>query len=166
MTAIEKLERRKVGLEVMKTENFIALIWNANKICDSENCPIYSRCESCNPGDICFPHKTYLEQIYSAALDMLGVSLDTRQAVRLGLHVIPLYSMLFELKLAAAGIKSVWEHYGKSQDLRVNPIFREVREQTKLIDDMWSKLGYKQLVGHGSSLEGDSAYCDNMFVEN
>ena len=74
--------------------------------------------------------------------------------------------MLFELKLAAAGIKSVWEHYGKSQDLRVNPIFREVREQTKLIDDMWSKLGYKQLVGHGSSLEGDSAYCDNMFVEN
>lgn len=57
MTAIEKLERRKVGLQVMKTENFIALIWNANKICNSENCPIYSRCESCNPGDICFPHK-------------------------------------------------------------------------------------------------------------
>ena len=32
MSAIEKIERRKVGLEVMKTENFIALIWNANKI--------------------------------------------------------------------------------------------------------------------------------------
>ena len=167
MGSLETLKRRSVGLEVIKTSGFTALIWHSRKICDFDNCDISGRCvhgEGCHV-DLCVPQKLYLENIYSSALDMLGISLSTREAVRLGLHIIPLYSILFDLKIAAAGLSSVWEHYGKSADRRVNPIYREIREHIGSIDKMWQSLGYKQLVGHGSSTEGDSSYCDNMFSE-
>ena len=36
-------------------------------------------------------------------------------------------------------------------------------DKIRCIDDMWSKLGYRELVGHGN--DGDSDYCANMFVE-
>lgn len=164
---IEKLKRRAIGLETIKMKDFTALIWHSRKIC-SANCDIAHRCihiDSCD-GDACHPQKTYLENIYGAALDMLGISLSTREAVRLGVHLIPLYGILFDLKIAAAGLEKVWEFYGKSADRRVNPIYREIREHIKTIDSMWSSLGYKQLAGHGNSNEGDSSYCDNMFAEN
>ena len=166
MGQIEKLKRRSIGLEVMKTKDFTALVWNCCKICNSERCPIVGRCEHEDNGDVCVPQKLYLENIYSAALDMLGISFSTREAVRLGVHLLPLYGILFELKIAASNLKSIWEYYGANGDLRVNPIYKEIREHTKTIDAMWSSLGYKQLVGHGSSLEGDSSYCDNMFNDD
>lgn len=165
MGAVEKLRRRTIGIEVMKTKDFTALVWNCCKICDDAKCPIRLRCEHITGGDICIPQKNYLESIYSAALDMLGISMSTREAVRLGVHLIPLYSILFELKIASSSLKSVWEYYGANGDPRINPIYREIREHMKVIDNMWASLGYKQLVGHGSSLEGDSSYCDNMFSE-
>ena len=166
MGQIEKLKRRSIGLEVMKTKDFTALVWNCCKICNSERCPIVGRCEHETDGDVCVPQKLYLENIYSAALDMLGISFSTREAVRLGVHLLPLYGILFELKIAASNLKSIWEYYGANGDIRVNPIYKEIREHTKTIDAMWSSLGYKQLVGHGSSLEGDSSYCDNMFNDD
>lgn len=173
MNQVEKLKRRTVGLEVMKTDNFTALVWNSCKICNPDRCPISNRCENVSiQGSICTPQKVYLEQIYSAALDMLGVSFSTREAVRLGVHIIPLYSILFELKIAAAKLDTVWEYYGAHGDPRVNPIYKEIRDHVKTIDDMWSKLGYKQLIGHGGSvgggsvIDGDSSYCDNMFNDD
>ena len=168
MSSIEKLQRRSVGIEVIKTEGFTALIWHSKKICNPDKCDISLRCshaESCC-SDICKPQQIYLESIYSSALDMLGLSLSTREAVRLGLHIIPLYALLFDLKMAAAGLETVWEYYGKLSDRRVNPIYREIRDHITTIDKMWSSLGYKQLVGHGSSADGDSSYCDNMFSED
>ena len=166
MSAVEKLKRRSVGVEVMKTANFTALDWNSCKICKPETCAITDRCPNQGiPGSVCIPQKTYLESIYSAALDMLGVSVSTREAVRLGLHIIPLYSILFDLKIAAANVDSVWTYTGLHGDKKINPIYREIRDHIKSIDDMWCKLGYRQLVGHGSSLDGDSSYCDNMYAE-
>jgi hypothetical protein len=168
--SVEKLKRRTVGLEVMKTDNFTALVWNSCKICRSEKCPIVDRCSSFSgEGEICTPQKIYLENIYSAALDMLGISFSTREAIRLGVHIIPLYGILFELKIAVAGVGSVWEYYGAHGDRKVNPIYREIREHIKVIDEMWNKLGYKEVgsnLGGRNSLEGDGAYCDNMFNDD
>ena len=167
MSEIVSLKRRNVSMEIVKTQNFTALIWNSCKLCDPRKCPIAGRCASItSDGEICGPQSKYLESIYSAALDMLGVSLNTREAVRLGLHIIPMYSILFDLKIALAEVQSCWTYYGKHGDIKINPIYREIRDHIKAIDDLWSKLGYKQLVGHGSSMEGDGAYCDNMFVED
>ena len=168
MAALEKLQRRSVGLEVIKMDNFTALIWHQRKLCDPGSCGIGGRCahaDMCG-GDVCVPQKVYLENIYGSALDMLGMSLSTRDAVRLGVHLVPLYALLFDLKLAASGLSEVWEYYGKSGDRKINPIYREIREHIKVIDTMWSSLGYKQLVGHGSSADGDASYCDNMFSES
>ena len=109
MGQIEKLKRRSIGLEVMKTKDFTALVWNCCKICNSERCPIVGRCEHETDGDVCVPQKLYLENIYSAALDMLGISFSTREAVRLGVHLLPLYGILFELKIAASNLKSIWD---------------------------------------------------------
>jgi len=163
---VVRLKRRCVGVEVMKTDSFTALVWNSCKICKHENCPISDRCPNQgSDGSICNPQKYYLENIYSAALDMLGISITTREAVRLGLHIIPLYSILFDLKIASSAIDSIWTFTGAHGDKKINPIYKEIREHIKCIDDMWSKLGYKQLVGHGSSADGDSSYCDNMYVE-
>lgn len=155
------------GLEVMKTDSFTALVWNSCNACSGRNCKSFDFCDfgKDGGGSKCIPQKQYLESIYSAALDMLGVSISTREAVRLGLHLIPMYAILFQLKIAASGVDSVWETYGKYNDLRINPIYKEIREHVKTIDALWSSLGYKQLVGHGSSIDGDASYCDNMYGE-
>lgn len=166
-SSIEAIDRRKcTGLEMIKTDNYTALIWNQRKFCDVDFCPIASKCshvDICN-GDICVPQSSYLKSIYSAALDMLGVGFTTREATRLGLHILPLYAIFFDLKIAVAELKTVWS-YTAGGEKKVNPIYREIREHVKALDSMWVRLGYKELVGHGSSVDGDSAYCDNMFAE-
>lgn len=160
---IVPLKRREIVVEKMKSKTgCLAVAWNAPKICNGKRCPINKRCACLKKNEICQLQQSYLNSIFEAAMDMLGIGITTREAVRLGMHIIPLYSILFELKIAQAAGGSVYT-LGKNGGLGINPIFREIREQIRCIDDMWSKLGYRELVGHGS--EGDSDYCANMFVE-
>ena len=159
------LKRRDqaIAVEAAKSKTgCYAVLWNAPKICGGKKCPIFERCEARNEKETCQLHKSYLESIFKSALDMLGVGITTREAVRLGMHIIPLYSILFELKLAVTAVSSVYI-VGAKGGIGINPIYREIREQIKCIDDMWSKLGYRELIGHGA--ESDSDYCTNLFVE-
>ena len=162
---IVPLKRRDqaIVVESMKSKTgCYAVAWNAPKICKGKKCPICKRCLALKEGEVCELHRSYLNSVFEAAMDMLGIGITTREAVRLGMHIIPLYSILFELKIAQSKMSEVYV-LGKSGDLKINPIYKEIREQIKCIDDMWSKLGYRELIGHGT--EGDSDYCANMFVE-
>lgn len=162
---IVPLKRRDhaIVVESMKSKTGChAVAWNAPKICNGKKCPISRRCAAIKETEICQLQKSYLNSIFEAAMDMLGIGITTREAVRLGMHIIPLYAILFELKIAQQACTSVFT-MGKNGGIGINPIYREIREQIKCIDDMWSKLGYRELVGHGN--DGDSDYCANMFVE-
>jgi len=164
MKDIVPLKRRDsvIAVEAMKSRTGChAVVWNAPKMCDEDRCFIVKRCEARSNGDVCRLHKQYLESVYTSAMDMLGVGITTREAVRLGMHIIPLYSILFEMKLAVSA-SSVFCTNMKG-GVGINPIFREIREQIKCIDDMWGKLGYRELVGHAT--EGDADYCENLFSE-
>ena len=162
---IVPLKRRDhaIVVESMKSKTgCFAVAWNAPKICSGKKCPINDRCVAVKKDEICQLHKSYLNSIFEAAMDMLGIGITTREAVRLGMHIIPLYSILFDLKIAQSRVGNVYT-MTRDGSLKINPIYKEIREQIKCIDEMWSKLGYRELVGHGT--ESDSDYCANMFAE-
>ena len=161
-----KKREHSISVAVKKEDSHTQMVWNAPKICFEESCPIVSRCECPKEGGVCSMHKNYLESIYISAIDILGIGITTRDAVRLGMHIIPLYSILFELKLAVAACTSVYT-VGRDSGIRINPIYKELREHIKCIDDMWKNLGFKQLAGFGTgnTVDGDSDYCENLFIE-
>ena len=152
-----------IVIESMKTnEGAHCVAFTAPKICGGKKCPISNRCNHRKKKSVCEVHRQYLSSIFDAAIDMLGVGITTREAVRLGMHIIPLYSILFDLKLAQVAITSNVYLVGKDGFLKINPIYKEIREQIRLIDNMWTRLGHKELIGHGNSSDD---YCSNMFVE-
>lgn len=131
-----------------------------NKPC-RENCPIASECQFFGIDRPCKPHAEYTKAVYEAALDVCGKTFNTKEGVRIGCLLIPMFSILFDLQLEYSTLHrlTVWNDKG---DVKMHPIIAEIRKQTNTIEKLWNNLGFKEPLPAINIKTGDGSYVDEI----
>ena len=151
---MSNLELRK---RVLNTKA-VALIYS--KPC-RDRCPIAEECEFYSVDRPCKPHAEYTKAVYEASLDVVGKTFNTKEGVRIGCMLIPMFSILFDLQLEYSTLErlAVWNDKG---DVKMHPIIAEIRKQTSAIEKMWNNLGFKEPIPAMNPKLGDGSYVDEI----
>jgi len=118
----------------------ISLIYNHT--CTAK-CPVRHDCEFWKENKPCEPHAEYCASIFDAALDVCAETFNTKEGVRLGTMLLPMFSLLFKLKLEYAAAQQLI-YRTDNGDVKVHPIVRELRSQIAATEKMWNNLGFKE----------------------
>ena len=126
-----------------------------------DRCPIAEECDYFGENKPCKPHAEYTKAVYEAALDVCGKTFNTKEGVRLGCLLIPMFSILFELQLEYSMLERLTFMTEKG-DIKMHPILAEIRKQTSCIEKMWNNLGFKEPLPGINPKHGDGTYVDEI----
>ena len=107
--------------------------------CRGGECDIYDTCPYNEGYDLCQIHKQYTNHIIKMVYryDREG-KLNEHQLHVIGMTMMPLYTHLFRFQLAEMAL-STPVVYGKT--IYMHPVYKEIRNTTKLLFDIWAKMG-------------------------
>ncbi len=123
------------------------ITWEVAKPCHGERCPAYELCTYTNRDAErqvrCKVENTYLRSVSSVLYRNFITVLDEPLLMRVGLHLMPIYQNLCRLKIAEIGIDSPVSADDKGK-IFIHPIYKEIREHIKLLEQTWRSLGLTQ----------------------
>ena len=129
----------KIGVTKGKLGEYELYSWDAISDCLGEECACHSVCEYSKIGK-CRLQLNYLKGITNIIYRNYKEKLDEPTCFRVGMHLIPLYGILCRLKMEEMMVtKTV--HITKA-GLKIHPIYKEIRETIKSIENMWRSLGF------------------------
>lgn len=107
--------------------------------CRGAECDIYETCPYSEGYELCQIHKEYTSHIIKMVYryDREG-KLNDHQLHIIGMTMMPLYTHLFRFQLAEMAL-STPVVYGKT--IYMHPVYKEIRNTTKLLFDIWAKMG-------------------------
>ncbi|MBR5574348.1 MAG: hypothetical protein IKW35_07640 [Paludibacteraceae bacterium] len=107
--------------------------------CRGGECDIYDTCPYNEGYELCQIHKQYTNHIIKMVYryDREG-KLNEHQLHVIGMTMMPLYTHLFRFQLAEMAL-STPVVYGKT--IYMHPVYKEIRNTTKLLFDIWAKMG-------------------------
>ena len=126
-----------------------------------DRCPVAEECDMFAVGRPCKPHREYTKAVYEAALDVCGKTFNTKEGVRIGCLLIPMFTVLFDLQLEYAALESL-TFVTEKGDIKMSPIVAEIRKQTSAIEKMWNNLGFKEPLPTLNPKIGDGSYADEI----
>jgi hypothetical protein len=113
--------------------------WDAIPRCSGESCPITNICDYAQDRN-CTVTYQYVKGVALIMFRNYKDELSEEQWLRVGLHLMPLYKALCRMKIYELGLGTVVNIDDKGSR-KVNPIFKEIREQIKVISMEWKNLG-------------------------
>jgi len=121
--------------------------WDALQDCEGKSCPAAPRCQylekALERGESlskCRVMATYLKSVSTTILGNYEDKMDEGQLFRVGMHIIPLYRNLIKMKIEELGVRRVVNQDEKGK-LSINPLYKEIREYIKLLEQMWKSVG-------------------------
>ena len=125
-----------------------AFFWEGIPDCSGEECPIYATCQYPKMGS-CGLRRRYLSVVERLVLGSLETK-SSRNKLKVGFHLIPLYSQLFTAKL-------------KNTAKETTESSREIRAIMRTIETVFKTLRKKKVV-YGEEAEGtpEGDYYDKM----
>lgn len=132
--------------EVREGQQLIA--WDCIQDCVPHNCPIgnncvYSALSTSDPSCKCSLQKQYLQSF----VDMIFSTyryMDEGDMFRVGMHLVPLYSQLCRQKILEKSVDSI-SYVDNKGNIRIHPIYRELRETMKTITSIWKDMGFQNV---------------------
>lgn len=152
--------RRKLGNLVIqkgRLDNIPIVMWDAIPQCDVENCPIGDTCPYQKVGR-CSVRVKYLANVFEA-VSSVPENMDPITVLKIGMHIIPLYSQLCRFKMVEHN-SPVMLTDSKGNE-KINPIFREIRETIKVCSVLLREINSEV---SGLPGDGDSDYYDSLFT--
>jgi len=129
-------------------------IWDKVRRCKGKNCPLADVCpyEHANKEDptcSCLVERKYLTANIGPFMELLTRVNDQFLMQWIGMHLIPLYLDLVQLKMAKLALDKesdggIVYTDGKGQ-IRIHPIFDEIRKTHKEIFNMWRTTGLQKI---------------------
>lgn len=147
------------------TDETPIVLWDAIPKCDVDTCPIVERCPYSKNGH-CGLRLSYQKHIVDMVLGSLE-SVDSEQMLKIGMHLIPLYTQLVALKVEALAAPTMVVSRGS---LVPNPLFREIRSVIKDISFVLRDIGIGTVPGLSGNLpgadkrKGNSTYYDELMA--
>jgi hypothetical protein len=119
--------------------------WDCVQSCNFEACPIGNTCiYKTLEGEKCSLQLTYLQTLTDMVFSTYRY-LDEAALYKIGMHIIPLYSMLCRQKIVEKSVINLAYEDSKGVT-RIHPIYKEIRETMKVITGMWKELGINEMV--------------------
>lgn len=126
-------------------QGFNLVAWDFASACTREKCPVFSRCMYLNEWeerDKCRMQQQYFLSIikaFAAAAEKNDGRASQDEVVKFGYSLLPLYGQLFRFKLFELGDGELMTLNARGE-VRVNPIFKEIREIIKTIHGVWRDI--------------------------
>lgn len=138
--------------------------WDITMDCTDTQCPAHSVCEYERAGK-CKAMTLYLKGVTNVIIGNHIDELSEGQLYRVGMHLMPLYRTLIKMKIEELGVGRIVTTDDKGKRA-AHPIYKEMREQIKLIEMMWKTIGIHE-VCNGVSMPDDGilsggSYYDQM----
>ena len=110
----------------------------------------------------CLMQQRYLRTVLHSIVETMQrkKNVTTEQMIRMGYQMIPLYSQLFKFKQLEYGNEDLL--YATKGGLKVNPVYKEIREIIKTIEGIWNKLTTTLKDKKPAGEIGDGGYSDAM----
>jgi len=123
-------------------EQMILYSWDYIPECDKSTCSISSKCVVyvAKMDNKCGIMKQYIQSIRKIILEEHSQKVSQTQMYRLGMDLIPLYRNLAKMKIEEMAIVSCVET-DKAGVKRMHPIYKEIRETIRLIENTWKTVG-------------------------
>lgn len=122
--------------------NIMLMSWDAIPRCDPDTCPINNICDYGKQGK-CSLMSQYLKGVSLVIFRNYRNKLSEEQWIHVGLHLLPLYKGLCRMKMYELGL-DVLVNVDDKGNRKMNPIFKEIREQIKTISAEWRALGLNE----------------------
>lgn len=117
--------------------------WDAVADCVEVNCPIFSLCPYEKKGK-CMVELKYLKSVNVMLFKNFKDVIDEPTFFRIGMHLLPLYKSLCKMKMYELKVTDVvWED--ANGKLKAEPIYKEIRDTIKLIEQVWRSTGLNKL---------------------
>lgn len=154
-------------------KQIMLLSWDAIPRCRGIRCPISSECLATSSDveppmdERCSLLMSYLKGVSLILFRNYADQLDEEKWTRVGLELLPLYKGLCRMKMVELGVSDIVS-LNRSDNPVIHPIFKEIREQIKLIELIWKNLGLSgSLPEVGDQIpkvggEGDLTYHDRL----
>ena len=126
-----------------------------------DRCPIAEECQFFGDNRSCKPHAEYTKAVYEAALDVCGKTFNTKEGVRIGCLLIPMFSILFDLQVEYSTLERL-TFITEKGDIKIHPLVAEMRKQTSAIEKLWNNLGFKEALPTINPKLGDGSYVDEI----
>lgn len=124
-------------------KDIVLVSWDALPNCTENSCKIFDKCnitEGMKESKyVCGVMKNYLKSISLILFRNYGDKLDELQWTKIGLELLPLYRNLVRMKIYELGLVSITTT-SRQGNIVINPIYREMREQMKVIELIWKSL--------------------------
>ena len=120
--------------------------WDVIQKCRGANCPAAEQCPyvgELSDEDDCRVMKKYMRSV-SLVLFTSVKGATAAQRYQIGMHIIPLYKTLCKMKIEELGISAAVSMTSRGT-MQVNPIYKEMREIIKVIDQVWKSIGVGRL---------------------
>jgi len=168
-------------LEKGKWNNFNIIAWDFTEECIGEKCPLWNICKyknQCAPGlkkkhpeiqnlsNKCRMQLRYLKNALTGVILLYGKEGDKSRfadMIRVGYHLLPLYNQLFKFSRMEYAEKELMT-LSERGAVRINPLYKEIREIISSLESAWSKIETKALGARrkGKKKEGES---DENFLD-
>jgi hypothetical protein len=148
--------------------------WIPLQPCHAERCPVAHLCpyeSRKSKGGLkkCGLQHKYMDTIARMIQDNFVLRMTEPQLFRIGTELIPLYMILARLKMVELGTKSP-EITTLRGEVRIHPVYREIRETMRAIESKWRALGmskamvqfYPELPLEGGGDDNDGQQQDGM----
>jgi hypothetical protein len=150
--------------EVREGKQLVA--WDCIQDCSPAACPIGHDCVYKNASRVtgkCDLQSQYLQSFVETIFRTYRY-LDEADMFRIGMHLVPLYGQLCQMKIIAKSVASMAYEDDKGRTL-IHPIFKEIRETLKTITVIWKEIGMTgvpvpNLPGGDSSIHKHGGYGD------
>ena len=126
--------------------------WDVVQKCQGVDCPAAMTCphiEHLTTDDDCKIMKNYMRSVSLVMYEAQSKNITVAQRYQIGMHIIPLYKTLCKMKIAELGIGNVTMATSRGT-LQIHPIYKEIREIIKVIDQVWKSIGVGRVDGLGS----------------
>jgi len=117
--------------------------WDVVQKCQGVDCPACMVCpyiEVLTVEDECKVMKRYMRSVSLVMYEAQSKNITAAQRYQIGMHIIPLYKTLCKMKIAELGVRDVMQVTSRGT-MQVNPIYKEMREIIKVIDQVWKSIG-------------------------
>jgi hypothetical protein len=111
------------------------------QMCIVERCPVFDLCVySKNSRERCEVEIRYLDAVMKSLADMIGKDITQAVQNKITLHLLPLFQQLVRFQIEAYGVHNVL-HTTPRGSIMVHPIFKEIRETIKAIENTQKSMG-------------------------
>ena len=137
----DRIQKRDIAIRGRDGSTVSFPVWDMIDKC-TEGCVVGAQCAYKRLGKNCSVMYSYMGNILTLIQDEF-YGTTNEQLFKIGMHLIPLYRILCKLKLVEASLEGMT--YATAQGgVRMHPVYREIREQYKIIDDTWKDLELKK----------------------